>query len=181
MKDSEKKLLLFFVGAVLIAGVVILLQFYFQEKKTIESDGDKLALEVVEIDALMEERDLWLARGQWLDENQPKFTSEDQANIPLYRDAGAEGFEGVEIANRRAIAVEETEHFVQVGVDITAKGTLEDVFRWLHHLQHPESFRVVSNLQVQPEKDDDSKIVCKFTLLRWYAPNRNTAENPENT
>lgn len=171
MKDSEKKLLLVFVGAVLIAGLVVLFQFYFKEKRKIESEGDSLALQVVEIDALMEERDLWLARGEWLNENQPPFTSEDQANIQLYRDAGAEGFEGVEITNRRQIAIEETEHFVQVGVDITAKGSLESIFRWLHHLQHPESFRVVSNLLVQPQKDDDSKIVCKFTLLRWYAPN----------
>ena len=37
-------------------------------------------------------------------------------------------------------------------------------------LQEPEEFRVVSNIVVTPDKDDDSQIVCKFDLLRWYAP-----------
>lgn len=151
-------------------GSVILFDLYRRKAEAIEDRKEALDLELVEIEALLEERDLWLARDEWRRANQPVFESQEAADNQIFKEANAEGVSGVEVSGINLLEPVDSAYFEQAGVSMTATGTLEAVFEWIYNLQRPETFRVVRNIRVLPDPDDGRKVRCTLELLRWYAP-----------
>jgi len=71
----------------------------------------------------------------------------------------------------------QTSFFHEVGVTLTLTGDLPDVFRWLHGLLAPESFRMVSFLKILPDTQDASKVSVIARVNRRHAPAITAAES----
>ena len=144
-------------------------KFYSSHRDAAREVAHQLELQEVEIETLLEQRDRWLQRETWLAGNQPKFTSRDQVDNQLLEEARASGTPGVRTGEFVLMEPLDTPAFRQSGVKFVARGKLKDVFSWLHELQKPQEFRLVSSLQVTPEKDEPSIVKCEVELLRWYS------------
>ena len=142
---------------------------YRDRRDALSDEKDQLELQMVEIEALLEERDFWMQRSDWLGENVPPFTSEDQISNAIYQDAQAQDAPGVATSGIQLLDTAEVADYVQARVSLTATGTVEDVFGWLHELQRPDSFRSVKNIRITPDSEDEEFIICELELVRWYA------------
>ncbi|MCB1061341.1 MAG: hypothetical protein KDN20_00305 [Verrucomicrobiae bacterium] len=169
MKASEKLLLTLFAVLLLGGGALVMWDLYRDKRDALSDERDLLTLEMVEIEALLEERDLWMERADWLEENQPPYASRDQIDNAIFEDAQAVNADGVTTSAIQLLDAVETPHYVEASVSLTATGTVEDVFGWLHELQRPEEFRSIRRLEVGSDPEDDALIVCDLELSRWYA------------
>ncbi|HBJ85688.1 MAG TPA: hypothetical protein DDZ88_17800, partial [Verrucomicrobiales bacterium] len=73
----------------------------------------------------------------------------------------------------------QTSFFHEVGVTLTLTGDLPDVFRWLHGLLAPESFRMVSYLKILPDAQDAAKVTVIARVNRRHAPAITAVESHE--
>ena len=143
------------------------------------AEKSNLEIEWVEIETLFEEKDLWETRAAWLDQNQPKFTSNEEIDQAIFKEAEAEDVEGVTTSKLALLPTVSTRDYVQAGVSLTASGELGDVLRWIYDLNHPQDFRVIRNLKISPDKEAPEKVVAHLELLRWYAPTGNHVDSAE--
>lgn len=170
MKASEKRLLFTLLGMLLLGGLLLGADQYRKRRESLLAEKDRLESEWIVIETLFEEKETWEIRGRWLAENQPAFTSSEKIDQDIYEEALAKDVEGVTTSKQTLMPTVTTPDYVQAGVSLSASGTLADVFRWIHGLHRPESFRVIRNLKVAPDKEQAGKVIAQFELLRWYAP-----------
>jgi hypothetical protein len=170
MKSSEKRLLFILLSMLVLGGVFLGMDQYLKRRDALLAEKARLETEWIVIETLFEEKEIWEMRAQWLAENQPPFTSSEQIDQAIYDEALAAEIEGVTTSKQTLMPTVTTPDYVQAGVSLTASGELRDVFRWIHELNRPESFRVIRNLKMAPDKEEPGKILAQFELLRWYAP-----------
>lgn len=170
MKASERRLLGAFLLILLLGGSVLLVDIYRKKAAVLDDRRDELEWDLVEIDSLLEERDKWMARNDWLRANQPPFTTREEVNNEVFEIAKARDVEGIEVSGIKYLDPVSTPYYEQAGVSLTVSGSLESVFRWIHSVQRPSEFRVVRNLRVIPDEEENGSIRCSLQLLRWYAP-----------
>ncbi|MDF1859782.1 MAG: hypothetical protein P1U87_06175 [Verrucomicrobiales bacterium] len=170
MKTSEKRLLFIMLGIALLGGLVVGSGKYFDKRDELRTGQRQLSSEWDEIQALFTQRETWEMRSNWLEANQPKFTSPEKAAGEIFQEAQASEVEGVEATKQVFVDPEETPHYIQTGVSLSAKGELPNVMRWIYDLSRPEDFRIVRNLKIVPDKETPENVIATFELLRWYAP-----------
>ena len=154
----------------LLGGTLILVDIYRKKADALKLRRGELELALVEIDALLEDRVEWTTRNDWLRANQPAFTSRELIDQQIFEEANARKVEGIEVSEIKLLEPLSTPHYEQAGVSLVVTGSLEAVFRWLHAVQRPTQFRVVRNVTVIPDEEENGLIHCSLQLLRWYAP-----------
>lgn len=154
----------------LIGGTALLVDVYRKKAAAIDERRDDLELALVEIDALLEERDEWMTRNDWLRANQPPFTSRQEVDNEIFENAKAGQAGDIKVTDIKLLEPVSTPYFEQAGVSLTVSGSLESVFRWIHSVQRPAEFRVVRNVRVIPDEQENGRIRCSLQLVRWYAP-----------
>ncbi|MAS92687.1 MAG: hypothetical protein CMO55_05765 [Verrucomicrobiales bacterium] len=170
MKAREKRLLFALLGLVVLGVAVICSDIYFDKRDELEAERENLDTEWVVIETLFEEREVWELRADWLENNQPAFTTTEQMEGDIFQTSEATEVEGVTTSKKTLLPTQTTQDYVQVGVSVVANGNLPSVFRWLYDLTRPDSFRVIRNFKVAPDKENEGQIIAQFDLLRWYAP-----------
>ena len=170
MKSNEKRLLLIVLVIGILGGVFIGWDFFSKKESILTAEKGRIETELVRIDALFEEREIWNARSAWLNSKLPSYESIGQIEQDIFKTAAASGVEGIVSTPHSPLPGLETAHYTQAGIALTVEGKHEDIFRWLYDLKKPENFHVVRNLKVLLHKKEPEKIVCQFELLRWYAP-----------
>lgn len=170
MKPNEKRLLIGLLAVLFLGAGVIGSDYYFGKRDALLSEKANLDNEWITIETLFEEKEMWELRATWLAEHQPVFTSTEEIDQAIFKEALADGVDGVTTSRHTLLPMVNTSYYTQSGVSLTASGELGDVFRWLHGLNRPESFHVIRNLKVGPDKDKAENIVAQLELLRWYTP-----------
>jgi len=170
MKKSEKQLLLALLGLVLLGAGVVASDIYFDRRDELKAERENLDTEWLEIQITFEEKELWEMRANWLNQNQPAFTSNEQIAQSIFKEALAEDETGFTTSKQNLLPNDRTTDYIQAGVTLIAQGELPSVMRWAYNLTRPESFRVINNFKLTPDKEDEGKIVATMELLRWYAP-----------
>ncbi|MEM9018289.1 MAG: hypothetical protein AAGC68_14845 [Verrucomicrobiota bacterium] len=170
MKASEKRLLFILLCLVGLGGLVVISDLYFEKRDQLLAERNRLELDWGQIEALFEEKDYWEIRANWLKQNQPAFTSAEAISQAIFNVALAEDRDEITTSKQTLLPVEETDHYLQAGVSLTATGPLPSIFRWFYDLTQPESFRAIRNLKLNPDKEDPEQVIAQFELLRWYAP-----------
>lgn len=177
LSKREQRLFFGFVLTLFLAACWFLWSFYSSYRDDALKISRELSQREAEYEVLLEERDKWTQRAEWLAKHQPVFTSRADVDQAIADDMRANQFPAVETEFKRLVDPHESNEYVQAGVIFTATGKLEDIFAWLHTLQRPEHFRIIRSLRVLPDKDDPELVNCEIELLRWYRPNNTTAQN----
>jgi len=170
MKPSEKRLLFGLLAMLFLGAGVIGSDYYFKKRDALLAEKSNLDNEWIKIETLFEEKEVWEMRAEWLGKHQPVFTSTEEIDQAIFKEALAAEVEGVTTTKHTLLPTATTPYYTQAGVSLSATGDLASVFRWLHDLNRPESFRVIRNIKVGPDKDEAENIIAQFELLRWYTP-----------
>lgn len=151
---------------------------YFDKRDEYRTKRDLLEGDWIEIEALFEEKEIWEMRANWLEQHQPTFASTQQIDEAIYQKVLAPDVTGIETTKKTLLPTEYTDFYTQAGVAVTAKGDLPSIFRWIYDLTPADSFRVVRNLKITPDKEAEENVIAQFELLRWYAPQDSAGTGP---
>lgn len=170
MKKRERNLLYLLLLMLAAFGIVIVSDYYFDRKALLLAEKNRLENEWIRIQTLMEERETWEARADWLDQSQPAYEETEEIEDAIFARALNASQSGVETSDQVLLSTEFTPFYTQSGVSLKATGPLPDLFQWLYDLEKPEEFHVIRNLKVFPSQDEPGQLVAAFQLLRWYRP-----------
>ena len=170
MKKREKQLLILVITIAVLGGAFIGWDFFSKKRDLLRAERGRLETELIRVDALLEEKEMWESRNTWLTANLPTYESIGQIDQAVFQVAEAKDIDGVSSKPSSPLPNVQTDYYTQAGIALRVEGKHEDIFRWLYDLKRPDQFYVVRNLKVTPHKKDSEKIVCQFELLRWYAP-----------
>jgi hypothetical protein len=171
MKPSERRLLTVLVVLALVAGGAIISQSLLRKQHLIQRREESLALRQVEADAMLADKELWQARQGWLQSSQPSMSSENQASEELLETLlGAAAKNDLVVQKKQLHETVTRPFYREVGVTLTLKGQLPAMFRWLHEMLDPASFRAVSGLKITPDEADKSAVICTVHFSRFYTP-----------
>ncbi len=168
MTRSERRLGTMLLAICLLGGTFVAWDYYSKKISALKIERDAFDQDWLTIETYFEEREMWNSRSTWLEVNQPTFEETTEIEQSLYQEALAADNDRIETSNLDLRPTVVEANYTQSSVTLVAKGTLEDVFRWLHSLTRPEDFRVIRNMKVTPDKEVEGKIMCQFELLRWY-------------
>ena len=171
MKPSERRLLLILGMLALVCVTAVLVQRLLMLQRATERRAHSLELRKMESSTMLAEADLWKARLEWLRHHQPPMSSENQASEELLEAM-------LSLANKYHLDVQKKQlhevsgvsSYREVGVTLTVLGALPDVFRWMHSLLTPDSFRLVAQLKVLPDDKDASKVLVTVRINRRHSP-----------
>jgi hypothetical protein len=171
MKANERRLLTAFVVLAVLFAVVFGTQWIRGWQRRIERREREAELAQMEAATLLAEAPIWIAKDNWLSQKQPEAESESQANEGLLehlRSSAASA--GIEISKTQIEPAPKMEYYRQFGVSLLLKGDLPVIMRWTHGLLAPETFYVVPQLRITPDKDDPKKVTALVRVWRWYRP-----------
>ena len=55
-------------------------------------------------------------------------------------------------------------------LELEVSGREQDLFGWIHQLNSPRDFRVVTMLRMFPKRDDDTQVDCQVVVEKWFVP-----------
>ena len=170
LTEKEKRLTLMLLVAVFLAINLFGLTFLSRKRKALEADLFRLRTEQLEAKNWLGEKDLWLERKKWLDDNQPRLKNGGEANANLLETVQSSAqHQKITIVEQGFMEPANKTHYRQVGVKLKVNGTLEDITRWLANLQQPAKFQAVTTLSLKSDADP-SRMKCELQVVRWYAP-----------
>lgn len=173
MSAREKKLLTLFA----IAGFAILnfLAFGYAQNKRIQVNAQledaRLKLKTAETyrDSSQQVSD----QMDWLAEHEPQPAANQDVQTALQKLAESEAkSSGLTIKTQKPLPTDATagKHYHRAKLQITVIGSEESLYRWLDHLNMPDQFRIASQINLSPDKTDDTKIDCTATIEQWFIP-----------
>lgn len=171
MKASERRLLSILGVLAAVCGGAILSQRLLLKQHAIERREQTLELKRMEHQAMMAEADLWKQRLDWLQEKQPSMSSVNQASEDLLEKLlAAASSQGLTIQKKQLHEPVTAVYYREIGVTLTVKGPLSSVFRWMHGLLTPESFRVVSQLRITPDAANPAEVIAVMHVSQLHSP-----------
>jgi len=171
MKASERRLIMILVVLAAVCGGAVLSQRLLRLQHGIERREQTLDLRQMEAQALLAETDLWQQRLDWLQTSQPSMTGENEASQELLESLlTSAAAQGLVVQKKQLQEPVSAKFYREVGVTLTVKGALPSVFRWMHQILSPESFRMVTELKVVPDSVDPASVVAIIHFSRLHAP-----------
>lgn len=171
MNPRERRLIFFLLVLAALCVGAIASQTLLKKQRTLTRREDSLALKQQESAAMLSATELWKSRLQWLKANQPPVSSENQASQELLDELLASASKNrLNVQKKQLHETAQTSFYREIGVTLTLSGDLPDVFRWLHGLLSPESFRMVALLKIVPDPQDASKVSVTSRVNRRHAP-----------
>lgn len=170
MKASERRLLMILGVLVAVCSGAILSQRFLLKQHTIERREHTQELKRMETQVMMAEADLWKQRLDWLRKMQPPMSSVNQASEELLETllATAAG-QGLAVQKKQLHEPVMAAFYRETGVTLTVKAPLPSVFRWMHGLLAPESFRVVSQLKITPDAANPAEVIAVMHVSQLHA------------
>jgi Type II secretion system (T2SS), protein M subtype b len=182
VKASEQRLILVLIVLVAVFATGFTAMRMLGWQRALEKKTRSVTMRTNETKQLLTEAPMWEERLAWLRTAQPQMSNVNKANSDLDKSL-------VETASKNNVAIEnkqiqepvETSYFHQVGETVLVKTELKPLFQWLHELQTPESFTLVSHLTIQPLPDDPAKVTATVHISRLFSLTQAPAENTVET
>jgi hypothetical protein len=178
MRASERRLLGVFLALGGLIGTVLVVQQIRGWQHRLDRRERDVELAQMESRTLLAEAPMWMAKEEWLTQVQPAAESELQANEGLLEQLRntATGV-GLEISKTQIEATQQTDHYRQFGVSLLLKGDLPLLMRWVHGLLGPDTFYVMPQLRISPDKEDPTKVTALVRVWRWYRADLSPAKD----
>lgn len=118
----------------------------------------------------MEQKDLWNERLDFLTKNQPKAADPDLASASLIDliQKSAQTHQ-LTITDTTLLPAKPLAFAFQTTATVKLTGKFENVIRWLHQLQSPQSFIALERTSIKSDANPP-QVTAEFELSRWYQP-----------
>lgn len=171
MKASELRLLMILGVLAALCGGALLSQRLLRKQHAIERREQALELRQMEMQSMLTEVEMWRQRLNWLQTTQPAMTSENQASEQLLETLLATAAaNGLTVQKKQLHEPVTAAFYREVGVTLTIRGTLPSVFRWMHGLLAPASFRVIPQVKITPDAANPADVVAILHISQLLAP-----------
>lgn len=165
---SEKLLLVVFAAMLLFLLGILLWRALQQNLRGRHSADAALVAQIEELRGWTSQKDLWLERGAWLQENPPPAWDRETSEAELVQKLQSTlASNGIDIVGQRLIGTSEISGYREIAVQLTLRGTTEEIVRWLNAIQQPGEFIAIRQLNLRADQDKESLRV-EVSLVRHY-------------
>lgn len=171
MNPRELRLAIALIAILVIGGGWVVFKRLGAWKTSLERREVALAQRKVEADGLLQQRDFWNLRSEWLNSNQKDYTTRNDADTQLLnyvRDSAQANDVTLSLSQLGDPAQAPGVRAATITVD--ANGDYAKVWRWLHTLQSdPTAFISVQGLTIKPNVEDTKRLeVTDLRLQKWF-------------
>ncbi len=173
---KNEKILLSLI-AVLIAGFLIVFTWKTLQRKAAEQLAEEFSIgtKIGELRKWIDEENLWQSRALWLQENPPPTWERDKSEADLVQQIQSSLAEqGIDILSQRIGNTQELGDLQEVSVQLTLKGTTEEIIRWLHEQQQPGNYISLRQLNLRADSDKEN-LRAEIGMTRHYLISGNPA------
>jgi hypothetical protein len=174
MSPREKRLLnlLLVVGFILVNLAAYKL---FYEKRLADARQRAVTAEanVEAARSSLEMLDLFEDEMAWLEKNEPKQGTEQEAQTRLQQLLEREAQRNNLTIKRQKLqpsVVSPGLIYHRARIEIEVNGMEMSLYRWLDRIHSPTESRAVTFMRMNPQKDDDTKIDCQIIVEQWFTP-----------
>lgn len=174
LTKRERKLAILFGASVFFVANLVLVTALWRKQGALHESVMALRDEQLEAQSLLADKELWRQRAEALDKQPVLTNSPGQANAELLEAVTASARRHSITIVDQGFAEPDAAHkadFLEIAVKLTVNGSMEAITRWLWEIQQPGKFQAVPNFSMKLDTDP-SKIICKLTVARYYAPAR---------
>lgn len=168
-----------------VCGVVFVALTVFLSKRIYSFNEEDSALmsELFAMESLLESKEMWNARAEWIGERIPRFDTQNDAAHYLLRNLRGSltenhlKFEDHFIHPRIAptvVSLNDDGSYDRARLDITIRGREKDIVKWIHEIQEPGNFAGIDELEIELA---DFDLLCRLQISQWYVGN-NRSFNP---
>lgn len=168
LTSNEKKLVLVFGVLALLIGNVVIMRWLSAEIQSTRAEVAALTVETSSLRLLSQDRPYWEARSGWLDQNQPPEYQGQSTDSEFAERVQRETRESrLTIESQQLLSAERTGNWVATPIDLTLRGSLESVVRWLQSVQGPGKFISVQNFNLR-QSDDGTGMILRVRLRKLF-------------
>lgn len=176
MSPREKRLLnlLLIVGFVLLNFAAYKL-FYMKRLADVKQRAVTAEASVEAAKSSLEMMDLFEEEMAWLEKNEPKEATEQEAQTKLQQLLEREAQRNNLTIKRQKLqpsVVSPGLIYHRARIEIEVNGMEMSLYRWLDRIHSPTESRAVTFMRMNPQKDDDTKIDCQIIVEQWFTPER---------
>lgn len=165
---NEQKLIAVVSLALLVVANGLFLSFLFKKQKGSRVALSQAQMTLKDAQLWLQEKELWQTRKQWLDQNQPVATGQEDTKLLTKIVTGARD-NNLEIQEQQLVGMTPTPYYKEATVRLKVIGTLENLIGWLVELQQPTNFQAISSFNLRSDSDT-TKVRCELQLSRRYVP-----------
>lgn len=174
MSAREKRLLnlLLIVGFLLLNFAAYKL-FYLKRLTATEQRAANAEAQVEAAKSSLEMLDLFEDEMAWLDKNEPKEATEQEAQTRLQQLLEREAQRNNLTIKRQQLqpsVVSPGLIYHRARIEIQVSGMEAPLYRWLDRIHSPTETRAVTFMRMNPQKDDDTQIDCQIIVEQWFTP-----------
>ncbi len=133
--------------------------------------------QITEAKKWVAEKDTWLAKERWIAGTVPTLYQGQQTDAAFFEaiQRSLNQYQ-IEIVEQRILETQKAGGGVLVGIDLVLSSTLENLIRWLHIVQRPEAFRILSRIRLKSDPAT-SHIRTELSLKQYFDASQ-TAHTP---
>ncbi len=171
MSQREKVLAACVGGVVLVLVNFFLIGYFLRTNSELHA---QLAVKRSQMSALRElvvDTPKWNRNDAWLKAHQPRIENEGTAGVQMLDLTVNVAKKHSMLIQQQAIGgIERRPDFISAPVNLEVKGSWKDLLGFLYELQAPERFIVLEALNLQIDAQDQTKMVAKLRVSRWFQP-----------
>jgi hypothetical protein len=170
LNKNERRLVAVLGLVVFVMGNLWGQQFLKQKQSAFKSQLADLKVEDQESKQWLADQTLWIGRKQWLDEHQPKATTQGEINSALleFLQSSARK-QNITITEQSLTETPPQSFSQQATVNLKIGGSLESILKWLAEVQQPDKFQAVPSFKLLCDTEPP-KMKCEMQVARFYAP-----------
>jgi len=109
----------------------------------------------------------------WLSENEPEPAAAQDVQTALQKFCESEARSAsLTLKNQRPMPTDATagRHFHRAKFQFVLSGTEQNLYRWFDRVNVPAQLRIATQIRLNPNKEDDTKIDCTAVVEQWFVP-----------
>jgi len=171
LTKPEKRLSVLLIVAVFAMANFYGLGFLFDLLSALSTEVSDLRSQVHADDIWLKERDLWLNRKRWIEAAQPRIRANQVPQSELLESLTTSARANqLEIQEQSFGENKSTPNYQSVAVRLKLGGALQNVIKWLVHIQQPELFQAITSFSLKSANEPPT-VTLELEVARWYAPN----------
>jgi len=179
MNPREKRLLILLLAALFVVANALAVRWIGQKRDDFRNAAAAATTTIEGAAFAEQQRQTVEDEVAWLEENQPQPKEGELVPSELERLATS-------AAQRWSLSVVQPEILDSVGgefferarLQIKVSGAEASLYRWLVEMHNPEQFRAVREMQLSPNREDDTQIDATILIEQYYVP-KDAALPPE--
>ena len=171
LTKTEKRLSVLLIVAVFAMANFYGLGYLFDLLSALSTEVSDLRSQVHADDIWLKERDLWLNRKRWIEAAQPRIRANQVPQSELLESLTTSARANqLEIQEQSFGENKSTPNYQSVAVRLKLGGALQNVIKWLVHIQQPELFQAITSFSLKSANEPPT-VTLELEVARWYAPN----------